>query len=210
MKRFVVCFLCAVLIGAFPVTATETGAEAEALIDLAGQELAAIGYDLTGYTASCDMQTAKILFFWPDGESDRIVAWAEIPQNGDPYLLAFAADQYGSISGRSSPFHEATVTGNRMAALSRYITAADPWMVSSVPGDTDGDGKVTSTDARLLLQASVLKTSFHLPVFDRNDPDAPLALRFVDVDGDGLITSTDARLVLQASIKKIDSFPSQA
>ena len=64
-------------------------------------------------------------------------------------------------------------------------------------GDVDGDGKVTSTDARLVLQLSVNKireTALKNPAV-------------ADVDGDGKVSSTDARLILQYSVKKIDQFP---
>ena len=64
-------------------------------------------------------------------------------------------------------------------------------------GDVDGDGKVTSTDARLTLQLAVEK-------IDREDLAYPAA---ADVDGDGKVTSTDARMILQYSVGKIDGFP---
>ena len=64
-------------------------------------------------------------------------------------------------------------------------------------GDVDGDGKVTSTDARLALQYSVGKIADS----DLSDPAA------ADADGDGKITSTDARLILQYSVGKIKDWP---
>ena len=64
-------------------------------------------------------------------------------------------------------------------------------------GDVDGDGTVTSTDARLTLQLSVGK-------IEECELNAPTA---ANVDGDGDITSTDARLILQKSVEKIDKFP---
>ena len=63
-------------------------------------------------------------------------------------------------------------------------------------GDVDGDGAVTSTDARLTLQRSVGKireTELAIP-------------QAADVDGDGRITSTDARMILQYSVGKITDF----
>lgn len=56
-----------------------------------------------------------------------------------------------------------------------------------IKGDVDGDGKVTASDARLILRASVgLET---------------LDLERADVDGDGKITSADAREALRTAIK---------
>ena len=66
-------------------------------------------------------------------------------------------------------------------------------------GDVDGDGDVTSTDARLTLQLSVDKIT-------ESDLTVPAA---ADVDGDGKVTSTDARLILQKSVGKIDKFPAE-
>ena len=58
------------------------------------------------------------------------------------------------------------------------------------PGDVDGDGSVTSTDARLALQAAVGKV--------RLDAEAA---RAADLDRDGSVTSTDARQILQKAVK---------
>ncbi|MBO5797799.1 MAG: leucine-rich repeat protein [Clostridia bacterium] len=64
------------------------------------------------------------------------------------------------------------------------------------PGDTDGDGEITTTDARLALQYAVGKA-------DEYD----MFLAVADVDGDGAYTTTDARLMLQYAVGKIDAFP---
>lgn len=63
-------------------------------------------------------------------------------------------------------------------------------------GDVDGDGAVTSTDARMLLQYSVGKIRQEDLLTDRGD-----------ADFDESITSTDARLVLQRSVDKISIWP---
>ena len=87
-----------------------------------------------------------------------------------------------------------------LAAL--LLTAALPvsalWVrePAGLPGDADGDGKITSTDARMALQFSVGKLTA-----DRLDT------ALADVDGDEDVTSTDARLILQRAVDKIDAFP---
>ncbi len=63
-------------------------------------------------------------------------------------------------------------------------------------GDVDGNGKVDSTDARLVLQYAVKKI-----------PGGALDLDVADVDGNGKVDSTDARLILQYAVKKIDKLP---
>ena len=69
----------------------------------------------------------------------------------------------------------------------------------ALPGDVDGDGRVTSTDARLVLQLSVGKIRAENLVIPA----------VADVDGDGKVTSTDARLILQYSVGKIEAFPAK-
>ena len=56
-------------------------------------------------------------------------------------------------------------------------------------GDVDGDGKVTSTDARIALQAAVGKVELD----EREKITA-------DVDGDGKVTSSDARSILKNTV----------
>jgi hypothetical protein len=68
---------------------------------------------------------------------------------------------------------------------------------ATLRGDGDGDGKVTSTDARLTLQLSVNKIR-------ESDLTVPAA---ADADHDGKVTSTDARLILQYSVGKIKDWP---
>ncbi len=59
------------------------------------------------------------------------------------------------------------------------------------PGDADGDGKVTSADARLALRASVL--------LEKIQPGTP-AFQAADADHDNALTPADARLILRASV----------
>ncbi len=57
-------------------------------------------------------------------------------------------------------------------------------------GDVDGDGFITSADARIALRASVK--------LENLSKEEELA---ANVDGDGFVTSADARLILRASVK---------
>jgi hypothetical protein len=58
-------------------------------------------------------------------------------------------------------------------------------------GDVNGDGAITSTDARLVLQAAAGKVTLTAE-----------EERLADMDGDGKITPTDARLILQEAVGK--------
>ena len=79
------------------------------------------------------------------------------------------------------------------------MTAGFSLTVTGVKGDVDGDGTVTSTDARMTLLASVdaLKNLTLDPALS-------------EVDGDGSTTSTDARLMLQYAVEMIDEWPAAA
>ena len=70
---------------------------------------------------------------------------------------------------------------------------------AALPGDVDGDGKVTTTDARMTLQYSGKKITL----------DAGALLR-AEVDGTAGVSTTDARLILQYAAKKIRRFPVEA
>ena len=72
-------------------------------------------------------------------------------------------------------------------------------------GDFDDDGDITTTDARLILQAVVGKYG------DEGDIGVDGLLeyevRLADVDQDDAVTTTDARLILQAVVGKLTEFP---
>ena len=66
-------------------------------------------------------------------------------------------------------------------------------------GDVDGDGKITSADARLALRASVKLETYR---------DGTAQFVSADVDKDGKITSADARTILRVSVK-LETFKNQ-
>ena len=84
---------------------------------------------------------------------------------------------------------EETLTAEKSDPV--IVTTAAPALA---PGDADGDGRLTSADARLALRASV---GLKEPGDVEKDSAAYLAC---DVDGDGKVTSADARLILRASV----------
>ena len=67
------------------------------------------------------------------------------------------------------------------------VSALSP-MVIRMHGDADGDGKITTTDARLVLEGCVGKRYV--------DPQR------LDMDWDGQVTTTDARIILQYCVGK--------
>lgn len=109
--------------------------------------------------------------------SDNTVAWVE--QDGTIY-----ADMDGT----------AVIT----AEIGDYKTSCEVTVKvqeGQMLGDVDNDGRITSSDALLALQASVGKINLDVG-----------AMTAADVDRDGEITSSDALQILQYSVGKINRF----
>lgn len=86
----------------------------------------------------------------------------------------------------------AMVPASATVVLPEYFT---PDAVA-LSGDVNGDGKVDTTDARLVLQHAVGKSLL-------KEEEQMIA----DVNGDGRVDTTDARLILQYAVGKIEAFP---
>lgn len=67
------------------------------------------------------------------------------------------------------------------------VTASESESKNIVPGDADGDGKITAADARQILRASVGLENIPVEVGD--------------INGDGKITASDAREALKKSVE---------
>ena len=72
-------------------------------------------------------------------------------------------------------------------------TPVAPVSSAAVPGDADGDGEVTVTDALMVLRAA-------LELVELTDEQTELA----DVNGDGSVTLSDALLILRAALGLIE------
>ncbi len=92
-----------------------------------------------------------------------------------------------TISGNKLVFNAYSVDGDRVTEIDSFaIAKADTKIVM---GDCDGDGKVTSSDARLALRQSV-----GLENLDK------ISFTAADIDFDKIVTSADARIILRASV----------
>ena len=123
--------------------------------------------------------------------TDMVSASSEPLKNGTTKIsLEFGRDQ---IMYRNSPIGSAMIAGSTIAAIATTVQirvgeGTVTW------GDVNGDGKVNSTDAVLILRYAA-----QLGV----DIDTAAA----DVNGDGKINSTDAVLILRYAAQLITKFP---
>ena len=75
-------------------------------------------------------------------------------------------------------------------ALSLVALCLTPVFAARVPGDADGDGKVTASDARIALRVAA-----------KLDTLEGVFLKAADADGNGKINSSDARKALRVAAK---------
>ena len=150
---------------------------------------------------------------YPLGEGKR---WAEVLAGWRrkiypyPVTVRLRDDLYEILQSRAVCIYEELVFHDNaadavwlhehMRTLAEYTARAfceifgmpftDPY---GATGDVDGDGAVTTTDARLILQEAAGKSG--KPFTEQQKAAA-------DVDGDGEVTTTDARLTLQRAAGK--------
>ena len=138
----------------------------------------------------------------PDPEVERLkkelsdLIGQEIDE--EAYTEDSLAAYNGLVQQASSLVQDAAATAPALQQLIDQLQSAlvEKPAETVLLGDVDGDGRITSTDARLVLQLSVNKIR-------ETDLTVPAA---ADVDKDGKVTSTDARLILQFSVGKIPGF----
>ena len=119
------------------------------------------------------------------------LAWLDIPASVTAIGYGLSANHYDFV------MPETTVMRVRAGSYAEQwaMERGQPYEVtgaSAIPGDVDGDGEVTSGDARLTLRAAVGLENY-----------APGTRQFAaaDVDRSGAIEPADARSVLRASVK---------
>ena len=140
---------------------------------------------------------------------DLVLAKGKVAANTDAWSEEIAAAQNALATGEHPAQRveaaqaalkaaQAAVTQRDMdvttAALKAAIDALDKPTV--LYGDVNADGRVDSSDARVVLQTAVGKLAL---TEDRTAA--------ADVDGSQTIDSSDARYILQKSVQKLDRFP---
>lgn len=130
----------------------------------------------------------------PGNTGDRwCVECDELVKAGDKIMQLPHEWDNGVVTRPATPDEKGELTITCTVCGTTKITRLD---FTAALGDVDENGRVDSTDARLVLQFAVKKI-----------PTSALNLKVADVDGSGKVDSTDARLILQYAVKKIDKFP---
>ena len=127
----------------------------------------------------------------------QLQAAVDAPLDPADYTEESAAAYRQAVEKAKELLADPDASGSDLYDALRVLRSALVPVSRTAPGDVDGDGKVTSTDARLALQLAVGKV---------REGDLPIPAA-ADADGDGKVTSTDARLILQYSVGKIPEFP---
>ncbi|MBQ6119758.1 MAG: hypothetical protein IJK98_11035 [Clostridia bacterium] len=131
-----------------------------------------------------------------DAETDTIQCDLKIGDGPEKRVLTFENGQYvyrryglGDIGYSVTP--DMVITYDTDLHITG-IYLHDINTTANLPGDVDGDGEVTSADARMALRGSVKLDNFEK---------GTAAFTAADADGNGVLEAGDARLILRASVK---------
>ncbi len=117
----------------------------------------------------------------------------EIAQYGEDIPALPHTWDDGVVTKPATPTETGEITLTCAVCKSKKVVRCD---FEAAMADVNEDGRIDSTDARLVLQFAVKKIA-----------PSELNLETADVDGNGKIDSTDARLILQFAVGKIKEFP---
>ena len=158
---------------------------------------------------TADFDVSEALQYMPAGHvltDGGDPAGLTVTLSGDGYKGSVNVNTDGSYVFHDVPVGSYTLSfaGNdefRAASVTVTVTTFDPWTdltltdvnttPAYMPGDVDGDGIISSGDARLALRRSVMLEDY---------PEGSAAYLACDVDFDGGVSSADARLILRASV----------
>ena len=170
-------------------TFTMTGAvSAEPAGLTADKTLRTAAWDRAALTVSAENATGKTVSVSCDSANVTLSARTlTLDEKGKATL---------TVTGEMPGTATLTFTLNGTALTARTeVTVTLPERPTVTAGDVDGDGEITSGDARLALRASVKLEDY---------ADGSEQFLAADVDRNGTIESSDARLILRASVKLED------
>ena len=125
-----------------------------------------------------DVSGGKISLYYDDATSETIDMTVDMIENFDNTVIG---EQILTVT-----------CGDQSTSFTVTVVAA----IRVIVGDSNNDGRVDTTDARMVLQYAVGKTGL-----------MEMQLNTGDVNADGKIDTTDARLILQYAVGKIHLFP---
>lgn len=107
------------------------------------------------------------------------------------------------LMNRATPLYGVETVQPKAAVVGEYTVQVGDY--SALLGDINNNGKIDTSDARMILQATVGKygSEVNKGVEDLTEEEFCTA----DVDQNDTVNTTDARLVLQAAVGKITEFP---
>jgi hypothetical protein len=113
-------------------------------------------------------------------------------ENGVVYISSKVTEEQllDAFPGYDYSSEPASCTGVKLIPAGVDSVPENDLLTVILPGDLDGDGKVTATDARTLLRGFVNME----PITDED------ALLAADLDFDGKVTAEDARWILRTSV----------
>ena len=144
----------------------------------------------TALTMRENTSTTLTAVVYPTNAADQTVVWA----SSDPSVAT--VDENGKVMAVSPGIAQITAVAGGITATCTVTVTSLAFGGGGLKGDVDGDGNITSTDARMTLQFYAGKIG-----------EDKLNVALADVDSDGNITSTDARLILQYYAGKITDWP---
>jgi hypothetical protein len=149
-----------------------------------------IAYDLTLISDGVEIQPdgkVRITMAVPDGFNMNKMVLYHVADDGTLTEIPFTLDKNNKcITFETDHFS--------MFALSEEKETEEPIAL----GDVNGDGKITTDDARMALQAALNKINLTSEQETR-----------ADVDNTEGVSTDDARLILQRALDKIDCFPKE-
>jgi len=170
---------------------------------------------IAAYDASTDTNTTVITSWTPDTWYRVAIKLDGSDINNKTYQVTIYDDDYNVIAqskvfplpdifqGGVLPFGSVSyaLIGDPGSAPGTSTAMVDYSFAAQISnsytlGDVNGDGKINTVDARMVLQYIVNKITA-----------SDLNLQAADVDGNGAINTVDARLILQYIVNKINAFP---
>ena len=127
-------------------------------------------------------------------DEDALIDTGDIIQRDDGYVYVSTnvtdEELFDAFPGYVYVESDEDADGARLAPAGEESVPEKSFLTLLLPGDADGDGKVTGLDARVVIRACV----------SMQEIESERARLAADIDFDGKITTDDARWILRTSV----------